>query len=221
MPLNGSEDDLLRAFEAIRKRLWDLEDAAFERRLGLDFGPPVGRSDLRTSYARSRAHAHGYQGVRYRKMRILLNEARKLGIAFDTFVDVGCGTGKACCIASLDKGFTSIVGIDFSAELIAAAERNRSILGDGRLQFCCLDAADYSLPDARCLVFLFNPFDGVMLGRFIERNRVLLRRNDCAVACANAPYPQVFEAAGLQAAYEDKGLRLSLYRPVRENRQRT
>jgi SAM-dependent methyltransferase len=209
---------VLRAYDAIRKRVWNLEDAVFERRLGLDFGPPVRRADLRTSYTQSSAHANGYQGVKYRKMRILLTEAKKLGIPFDTFVDIGCGTGKACCIASREKGFASIIGIDFSAELIAAADRNGAALGDGRLQFRCADAAEYALPDARCLIFLFNPFDHVILGRFIERNRALLHRNDCAIAYANAVSPQVVEAAGFRIVYQDKELRLALYRPAKGER---
>ncbi len=198
-----------RAFKTIRNRAWKLEDALFERRMGLDFGSPVDRAQLRTSYDRSRAHAHGYQGVRYRKMRILLGEASKLG-PFERFVDIGCGTGKACCIAAREKGFAGIVGIDFSAELIAAARRNGASLGDDRLSFQCADAAEYILPDARCLVFLFNPFDQVVLARFLDRNRTLLHRNDCAIAYANPLSPQVVEAAGFRIVYQDRDLRLVL-----------
>lgn len=202
-----------RAFKTIRNRAWKLEDAFFERRMGLDFGPPVDRAQLLTRYDRSRAHAHGYQGVRYRKMRILLDEARKLG-PFERFVDIGCGTGKACCIAAREKGFARIVGIDFSAELIAAARRNGASLGDDRLSFQCTDAADYILPEARCLVFLFNPFDRVILARFLGRNRSLLHRNDCAIAYANPSAPRVVEEAGFRIVYQDRDLRLALYRPA-------
>ncbi|GLH70797.1 hypothetical protein GETHPA_23300 [Geothrix rubra] len=87
-------------------------------------------------------------------------------------MDGGCGKGKAR-LTALAHGFPRVRGLDFSAELCAVARRNLEIVArrrglPGPAEVLPCDATEYVLqPDVR--VFdLFNPFDAVVLGAFMD-----------------------------------------------------
>ena len=201
-----------RIRKKIRTRFWDLEDALYEKYFRLQFGPSLSRNEIATDCADSLLHANGYQAVRYRKMKILLREARKTGIHFVNFIDIGAGTGKACCVASGEAQFEKIIGIDFSRPLLEVAERNRLSLGDPRVQFYYMDALSFTFPAQNNLIFMFNPFDGVLLERVINNNKEHFRRHESVIAYANDTSGGLLVASGFQATYVDQQLRLALYR---------
>ena len=91
--------------------------------------------------------------------------------SFKHFIDIGCGKGRAMCVAA-HFGVTKMSGIDLSKELCDAAVEN---LAKTKTQFPGLDhkiinndAFYFSIPgDADC-IFLFNPFDEVIMSGVIN-----------------------------------------------------
>lgn len=120
------------------------------------------------------SHATIYMPVSYelveeafKQLRLLfpaVDESR--GISLNHFVDIGCGKGRALCVASW-FGFRKLTGIDFSEHLCSAA-RNNLLLTRRKfpsIDFSVInnDAFYFEIPkDADC-IFLFNPFDEIIL----------------------------------------------------------
>jgi SAM-dependent methyltransferase len=78
-------------------------------------------------------------------------------IGSSTFVDLGCGKGRALLIAAR-LGFKRMIGVEFAAELAAIARRNIQIAALANASVVDGDAAEFSFPDGDLVVFLFNPF---------------------------------------------------------------
>jgi SAM-dependent methyltransferase len=89
-----------------------------------------------------------------------------------TFVDIGCGKGRAVMLAS-ELPFKEAVGVELNAGLAAIAVRNAGVWKTaGRAQcpvrVVCQDAAEFVLPEGPCLLYLYNPFGAPVLKRFLE-----------------------------------------------------
>jgi SAM-dependent methyltransferase len=114
-----------------------------------------------------------------------------------TFVDVGCGKGAVLLLAA-KAGFKRITGLELSPSLAAAARRNiassRGIPLDGvELEVVCIDAAEWDLPDAPLVLFLFNPLPREPLRRFLERVRASVENSPRPVVVVYV-YPLVRSA---------------------------
>ena len=125
-----------------------------------------------------RAHGVGYQPTRARALRRVLRDLRLP--PGQVFVDLGCGKGRVLLIA-LEFGFAKIVGVEYAPALCEAATRNlavaRWLRGRGTpVVVHCLDAADYDFGERETVVYLFNPFDAVVLERVMLRLGDSLRR---------------------------------------------
>jgi len=202
-----------RLFQYALKRIWDLQDALFVKRFGFEFGSAISADELVTEFAQSQLHANGYQGVKYRKLKILLKAARRTGIRFENFIDIGCGTGKACCIAAAEAGFDRIIGIEFSPPLLEIAERNRLLLGDPRIQFHCMDALSYRFPRQTSLVFVFNAFDSTILKGLIAGNLEYFRHYESVIAYAYATDScrETLSNLGFREIFRQPTYQLSMY----------
>ena len=103
-----------------------------------------------------------------------------------TFVDLGCGKGKALVLAA-EAGFARAVGVEFDPELAAVARRNlaaRGLTGD----IVELDAARFTFPDQPLFVYLFNPFGEQTLTAVLDalRRSYADRRRPMFLAYDNA-----------------------------------
>jgi len=83
-----------------------------------------------------------------------------------TFVDYGCGMGRALLLAA-ESGFSNVVGVDHSALLIEICKKNISLYQerhpDSLIEAITCDATDFEIPDNAQIFFFFNPFkEGVM-----------------------------------------------------------
>lgn len=88
-----------------------------------------------------------------------------------TFVDFGSGKGKALMLASRFN-FQRIVGVEYSAELHAAALRNAARFGSPIPLECVHgDVGTYALPKGELVSFLFNPFRGEVMRSAVENVR--------------------------------------------------
>ncbi len=86
------------------------------------------------------------------------------------FLDIGCGKGRALCVAA-HYGFNKLTGIDISEALCAAAIKN---LNNTKQQLPAIhytvttqDAAAMGVPVDTDCIFLFNPFDEVIMKKVV------------------------------------------------------
>ena len=86
------------------------------------------------------------------------------------FIDIGCGKGKPCIYAKKYFKFKQIIGIDFSKPLIDTANKNLKNTQYTNIVFTVADGVEWKLPDEFCVVFLHNPFNGIILEKFIVNN---------------------------------------------------
>jgi SAM-dependent methyltransferase len=196
----------------LKTALFDLEDRLFEKRHGLELGGVIPREKLIADDHNSVAHATAYHAVWCRNLRKLLTEARKTGGAFRHFIDIGSGKGKACFYASRDSGFEQITGVEFSKPLVDIAEANRKKFRSRNISFVYADAAQFLLPDAPVLVFMFNPFDGAMMQRFVNNNIDHFRKRKSVIAYANDKERESLAACGFTAIFREPAYKISLHR---------
>lgn len=88
-----------------------------------------------------------------------------------TFIDLGCGKGKALILAA-ELGFERVIGVEASPEMAALARHNieRVDAGAGsRLEVITCEAGEYEFPLKPLVVYLYDPFDAAVLQRVIAR----------------------------------------------------
>lgn len=118
-----------------------------------------------------------------------------------TFVDVGCGKGKAMLVAALFP-FARIEGVELSANLAQRCEKNLAERTYPRIippcNVVCEDARDYQFPKTDLVVFLFNPFDDVIMNSMLDNLTKSLERNPrrVTIVYCNALHRACFERTG-------------------------
>ena len=89
-----------------------------------------------------------------------------------TFVDVGCGKGRALAVAA-HCGFRRLEGIECRADFLAHAERNLAAVatrtGGLDVRLLRVDALDHELEPSDQVVYLYDPFDQVTTRAFFAR----------------------------------------------------
>jgi SAM-dependent methyltransferase len=95
------------------------------------------------------------------------------------FVDLGCGKGRPLLIAS-EFHFAAITGVELSPTLCQIARGNAASVSKthpGRTSITIVkdDALDYKLPNDPLLIFLYNPFDRLLMMKLIGRIEASLR----------------------------------------------
>jgi 16S rRNA G966 N2-methylase RsmD len=87
------------------------------------------------------------------------------------FLDIGCGKGRALCAAA-HHGFSKVTGIDFSKEFCNATEENLSVTKQkfSGLQYKVInnDAFYFEIPNDVDCIFMFNPFDEIIMDGVAE-----------------------------------------------------
>lgn len=194
--------------EKLKRFLFALEDRLYDWRNSIDTRGVTAPTGL-GQHAHAGAHGTAYQAVWTRNLRALIRAARRAGPT-DIFVDIGAGKGKACIYAS--RHFSRVIGVEYSSDLVAAARTNQQRAGRDNIQFILADATHYDVPEEASLIFLFNPFDGVVLGRFIDRNRARIKAHGSLIAYANDMQQQTLVQAGFACVFRDTARSISLWR---------
>ena len=96
-------------------------------------------------------------------------------IARNTFVDYGSGKGAAI-IHAKTLGFKKTIGVEFAKELHAQALDNIEKLGLKDVEAIYADATTHTLPDNISVIYLFNPFDEVVMAKIIKN--ILNQKNN-------------------------------------------
>ena len=122
-------------------------------------------------------HRLGYEGSHWVGVRRAL---RRLTVTDqDVFADFGSGKGPAVLVAATFP-FRRALGVELSGDLTRAAQRNlaRSRLRPraGSVDFVTADVLEYDVPDDLTVVYLYNPFTGLLFARFVERLLLSLER---------------------------------------------
>ena len=90
-----------------------------------------------------------------------------------TFVDVGCGKGRALLLA-LRFPFRRVLGVELSPELAAVAESNLKTFtapwrrAEVPAQVFAEDATVFPVPSGPVVFFLYHPFAAPLMRRFLE-----------------------------------------------------
>jgi SAM-dependent methyltransferase len=127
----------------------------FDLKHGTDTGGQVPLWKLRISSANARFGA-AYQTVDEQALVDAIGVLNADPRSF-TFIDLGCGKGRALLIAA-KLGFTQIVGVEFASELAAIAKKNLATMEVANAVVVEGDAAQYHFPTCNLVVYLFNPF---------------------------------------------------------------
>ncbi len=154
---------------AVRRSYWMLVGSthrAMELRYGIRTEGDIDLEDLGVA-ARGRM---GYEGSHWIGVRNALN---RLEVdRNDVFADFGSGKGPAVLVAA-GFPFKRAIGVEISDDLTQAARRNfegsRLTPEAGSVEFVTADVLEYEIPDDLSVVYLYNPFTGLLFARFIER----------------------------------------------------
>ncbi len=158
-------------------------------------------------------HATIYMPVSYDLLEEVMETVLYLPVKpGDHFLDIGCGRGRAMCVAA-HYGFTTLTGIDFSAVLANTAVANLEItkqkLPSIHYQVFNNDAFYFEIPDDVSCIFLFNPFDEVIMSGVVYNILESIKRNRRTVTIiyANPLHKEAFTIAGFTEVYFKKNMR--------------
>ena len=102
------------------------------------------------------------------------------------FIDIGCGNGIPLIYANKKFRFKSFSGIDLIYDYIDITKKNiESSLGSNSINVIQADAANFILEDKSYFVFMFNPFDEVIMEKFMINNYKHLIKNNSVIAYSN------------------------------------
>jgi SAM-dependent methyltransferase len=136
-----------------------------------------------------------------------------------TFLDLGCGKGRALLVAS-EFSFREIVGVELSPPLAQVAQRNAIILTNRfpartSVRVAVGDASNYPLPPGNLVIFLYNPFHAELMANVVAgveaalaaeaRSIYVIYYNPIAGHCFDAS-PQLHRHFAKMLPYADEEL---------------
>ena len=88
------------------------------------------------------------------------------------FVDLGAGKGRSLCVAA-EFPFRRILGAELSPNLSETARRNCQLFRSktqrcNNFEVTCQNAAEFCFPNVPLVVYMFNPFNEIILSRILE-----------------------------------------------------
>ena len=146
----------------------------FDRLHGTATGSLIPGYDLQTGHRHDR-HVTAYHGVAPSLFGKLIARWRTLArhpLEQTAFIDIGAGKGRAMLLAA-GYSFRRVVGVEFHPALAAAARSNielwRAANHGPKIALHEADVMRLRMPAGPCLLFLFNPFDAVLMDRVLTR----------------------------------------------------
>jgi SAM-dependent methyltransferase len=128
------------------------------------------------------------------------------------FLDIGCGKGRALCVAA-HEGFKKVTGLDFAKNLCEAAKENLSITKQKNtaLEYKVVnnDAFYFEIPDDVDCIFLFNPFDEFIMSAVVNNICTSLQNNPrkIKIIYINPLHKEQFLKAGFKETWYTKKMK--------------
>jgi Putative methyltransferase len=135
-----------------------------------------------------------------------------------TFIDIGCGKGRAVMLAS-QLPFKEVIGVELNPSLAQTAITNLKIWHSTGNPTCPArivndDATTLILPTTPCIIYLYNPFSTIMMQRLIQHLDqtftahphpldILYFTPDSGHLFANHPHFSTLLTASIPISYED------------------
>ncbi|PWT70647.1 MAG: hypothetical protein C5B59_19775 [Bacteroidetes bacterium] len=142
----------------------------------------IGENELKSLKARGIdiSHFHIYMPVNYYVLEHLMQEIVRFN-GNKTFLDIGCGKGRVLIVAAT-YGFEHITGVDISEEFCDEAEaitqRYSSKNPQADFTIVNVDACKYDIPNEVTTIFLFNPFDEIIMNEVV--NNIIKSQHRCS-----------------------------------------
>lgn len=174
------------------------------RRAGVDFAPEELPAEVATSDIGR--HAHVYRATSVHLVRFLTSKCTgpaANGLTDGSFVDLGCGKGGPVYAAEL-IGFRRCLGVEYVDRFADIARENFRKLGTRRCEIVVGDATRFAFPSDLRVLFMFNPFDDVVMEATM-RNLLPQMTRPVFVIYAYAKHRDVLErmAPGHRIVFED------------------
>jgi len=153
------------------------------------------------------SHATIYMPVHYPLLEAALEQLTIT--SRDHFLDLGCGKGRSLCVAA-HKGFGRLTGVEFSKELCDAAcenlELTKARIPTLHFELINNDAFYYEIPVTVNCIFLFNPFDEIIMSGVAENIAISLAKNPrpINIIYINPVHRVYFDNAGFKEVWHFK-----------------
>ncbi len=150
-----------------------------------------------------------YMPVSYDVLEQFFNEVKLE--KFSHFLDIGCGKGRAMCVAATYT-VERISGVELSKDLCIAAKKN---IGFSQLLFPYTDfniynndAFYFEIEDDVDCIFMFNPFDEIVMSAVMENIETNLENNPrkMTIIYINPLQKHVLTEWGYNQVYHSKKL---------------
>lgn len=116
------------------------------------------------------SHSTIYMPVNYYMLEKMMKEIQKMSPG-KSFLDIGCGKGRAMAVAAY-HGFKKITGIDISKKFCDETKKNLApvqlLFPDVSFNVLLQDAFYYEIPQDVSVIFIFNPFDEVIMSGVVK-----------------------------------------------------
>jgi hypothetical protein len=116
-----------------------------------------------------------------RIFKLLLKLLHQYGVRYEewVFMDIGSGLGRNLMLAS-EYPFKAIIGVEISSYLCERARENIEKYNAKSIKPCkaeviCSDVLDFDLPEEDATLYFWEPFNKVIMRRFIDRIEARIR----------------------------------------------
>ncbi|MDB5203393.1 MAG: hypothetical protein JWQ27_2802 [Ferruginibacter sp.] len=127
------------------------------------------------------------------------------------FIDIGCGKGRVLTVAAY-HGAKKVTGIElskkFCKEAVANLEKTKEQFPALQYNIINNDAFYYEVPDDAEVIFMFNPFDEMVMKAVWENIRQSLKRapRKMTIIYLNPLYKHIFLKAGYKEIFHTQEL---------------
>lgn len=125
---------------------------------------------------------------------------------YQHFIDIGCGKGRALCVAAA-FGSRKLTGIEFSKSLSDEAKLNllKTKQKSPAINFKIInnDAFYYEIPDDADCIFMFNPFDEIIMSGVLHNIEESLEKHPrkMTIIYLNPMHKHLFLEQGYKEIY--------------------
>ena len=198
---------------------WNLPLAIFviyhERRGEKKYGiSTIGYDDLKSLEEKGIdiSHATMYMPANYFGLDRIFDAMKSINSCEGHFLDLGCGKGRTLVVAAY-YGFKKVTGVDFSKSFCDEARLLAESVKDGypncefRVQH--QDAFYYEIPDDVNVIYLFNPFDEVIMSGVVSNILKSLRANPRTmyIMYINPQHEKLFTEEGFKREFHYKTMK--------------